>query len=696
MKKKSVSTSERRSIVPSFHALGIVFLTMLMLSAGAEFFVSPHGAEGNPGTKEQPFLTLEQARDAIRAVKQQGTLPEGGIVVNVLPGLYPARDTFRLTEEDSGTAASPITYRGAGAERPRFTGGVRIHRFALPEDEAVLARLPESARGKVWQADLAEAGVAALIPFERGGFAGGRGFLTHPEMELFVDGAPMTVARWPNDGFVQTGEVPGPLTLVSWDKRPGAEHGRFRFESERLARWAEEPNGWLYGYWFWEWADSYEQIAGIDLEKQEISLAEPWHRYGYRKEQRFHAVNMLCELDAPGEWYLDHERQRAYLYPKTDLNNAVVEISMLAAPLMQIEGASHLRFQGLLWECGAADGAQLRGGEDCRFEGCVIRKMAGNGLEIHGGNGHVVQSCDIHTLGRGGIVLNGGDRKTLIPGGHLVENCHIHNLSRIDRTYTPAVLLGGVGNRIRHNLVHDVSSSAFRVGGNDHLIELNEVHRVVLESDDQGAVDMWGNATFRGIVFRHNYWRHLGNWEATGEAGSKQRAGIRLDDAISGVLIQGNVFQRVCATPTHFGGVQIHGGKDNIVEGNLFVDCGAAVSFSAWSDERWRKFVADALDDPAIDRELYLQRYPKLAQLEENHNAALVRGNAVVRCDTLFLREHDAVESLDNREYPESDAFKTEGTERLNWSAEEAARYGVAHIPFDQIGLYEDAWRKMR
>ena len=657
------------------------------------FFVSPDGNDDNPGTETAPFQTLEQARDAIRAIKADGPLPTGGIVVNVMSGTYPVRDTFVLSEEDSGVPGAPIVYRGMGGDKPRFTGGVRLTDFSVLEHADTLARLPESARGHVLEADLEQAGVTELIPFKRGGFASGRGFKTHPEMELFVDGEPMTVAQWPNEGFVQTGEVPGPLTLVGWDNRPGAEHGRFYFDNERLARWADEPNGWLHGYWYWDWADSYEHIERIDVEKQKIYLAEPWHRYGYRKDQRFRAVNMLCELDTPGQWYLDHERKRAYLYPTRSLDEAVVELSVFDAPLMRIEGASHLRFEGLLWECGAADGVHVRGGTDCRITGCTIRKMAGNGLEIHGGRRHLVRSCDIHTMGRGGIVMNGGNRKTLEPGEHLIENCRISHLSRIDSTYTPGVLLGGVGNRIRNNLIHDVASSAFRIGGNDHIIERNEVHSVVLESDDQGGVDMWGDPTFRGIVFRHNYWHHLGNWQAKGEGASSERAAIRLDDAICGVLIEGNVFQRVCATPTWFGAVQIHGGKDNTIRRNLVLDSGAAVSFTPWTDERWREFVADAMDSDAIDRELYLERYPQLAQLKEGANEDVVRENVVIRCDTLFLREHDAVTAEDNRVYTESDLFLSEPGERLQWSAADAEAVGLADIPFDEIGLFDDEWR---
>jgi len=133
------------------------------------------------------------------------------------------------------------------------------------------------------------------------------------------------------------------------------------------------------------------------------------------------------------------------------------------------------------------------------------------------------------------------------------------------------VLVDGVGSRISHNLMHDVRSSAIRLGGNDHMVEFNEVHHVVWESDDQGGVDMFGNATYRGNVFRFNYWHHVGGEPGDGESGDGEapdcgRAGVRLDDAISGVVVYGNVFHRCSAGRLGFGAVQIHGGKDNHVD----------------------------------------------------------------------------------------------------------------------------------
>jgi hypothetical protein len=528
--------------------------------AGLILHVAPHGTDTHPGTASQPFATLERARDAIRGLKQRGTLPAGGVSVWIHDGEYPVTRTFHLTAADSGTAQAPVVYRAAKDARPRFTGGARLTGFAAVTDATILARLPEEARGKVLQVDLRARGLTNLPPVRLGGFASGAGFRSHPVVELFFDGRPLQLARWPNDSFlsIQTITTNDPVTAHGLK---GSKLGRFTCDTDRLARWAEERDGLLYGYWFWDWADSYERIAALDPARREFTLAAPYHTYGYRAGQRFYALNLLSEIDQPGEWYLDRASGVLYLYPPSDPARGVIEISLASFPFVELNQVSHVRLEGLTWELGCVDGVLVRDGEKCLLAGCTVRRCGGNGIEVQGGKGHGVLACDIYSLGRGGITLSGGDRKTLSPGGHFVENCHLYELSWVDHTYTPAVLVSGVGHRLTHNLMHDILSSAIRLGGNDHRVEFNEIARAVLESDDQGGVDMWGDATFRGNVFRHNYWHHLGAWRTPRDAPGCGQAGIRFDDAISGQMVYGNIFRRCATGKTGFGAVQIHGAR---------------------------------------------------------------------------------------------------------------------------------------
>jgi len=228
--------------------------------------------------------------------------------------------------------------------------------------------------------------------------------------------------------------------------------------------------------------------------------------------------------------------------------------------------------------------------------------------------------------------------------------------------------------------------ATLNVRGNDQLIEYNEVCDAVKESDDQGAADMFGDATFRGNVYRYNYWHHIGNWRATGEQPKCGQAGIRLDDAISGTLIYGNVFEH-CSTGEHgFGAVQIHGGKDNIVDNNLFVDCAAAMSFTFWDDRRWRNYVAPQMTNGEINAALYLQHYPALASLTENVNTNAAYRNVLIRCGDLIRGSTKTIAAFGNANLSNGDrSFRLENPL--------ATPPGFAPIPLAEIGLYQDQLR---
>lgn len=658
-------------------------------------YVAPDGDDGNPGTRERPFASLERARDALRERRRQAPLPRGGAAIWMAPGVYPVRATFTLDARDSGTADAPIIWRALDPSRPPvISGGVRL--VPRPVAPARRALLPPAARERAVEFDLAAAGLTNLPPLVLGGFGSGRGFRTHPTIELFHDGVAMPRSRWPNQGFVTTPSVHGP-TAVEQHGRPtrGCREGVIGYDGDRPAQWRGEPALLLQGYWFHSWADSYEAVAAIDTSARRIELAPPWHRYGYQPGGYWCAVNAVSEIDAPGEWAIDPSARVIVTLPPDGAANGPWIASAWPDFMLQAEGLTHTAFLHIVWEYGAADAVQIRRSTNCVFAGCVIRHFAGNGLSIDGGQSNGVRSCDVYSMGRGALVVAGGDRASLTPGAHTVENCHLHHLSRIHPTYTPAILLTGVGHRIAHNLAHDIRSSAFRIAGNDHRVELNEVFDVVLESDDQGGIDMWGNPTYRGNVFLHNYWHHIGNRPGGDVTARVGRAAIRLDDAISGVVIRGNIFHRCGAGVGWCGAVQVHGGKDNDIDGNIVSHGPAAVSLSPWSDGRWREFVAGALQRPDVNAALFTQRYPALATLADDANRNDVLRNWVWRCGALTYGRAAAVRSTGNLIIAGPSPFVDgeHGDFRLRPGERWPACLGPEPIPFEAIGLRRDPYR---
>ncbi|MFZ4397339.1 MAG: sugar-binding protein, partial [Kiritimatiellia bacterium] len=654
----------------------------------AQLFMSPDGNDKNSGTRTAPVANLLRARDLVREIRGRGE--RGAIAVNVLAGEYPLTASVELSAEDSGTEQGPVVYRAVQPGQSVFYGGRRISGFKPVADPAILARLPQEARDKVQGCDLRALGITNYSRLAVRGFSQPP---APPTVELFVNGKPMTLARWPNTGFV------GIRRLVAPGEIKAGIPSVFEYEDDRHLRWTKARDPWLFGYFNRLWADGTLAISRIDPETRTVVCNEAYHagwtpnHEGMNTHEgiQYYAFNLLEEIDLPGEWYLDREAGILYLYPPVDLAGATVEIGMLLTPMMTMTHVTDIRLEGLTFDLGRYDGLALN--QCCRvlIAGCTVSRMAGDGIVIQGGDTVGILSCDIHTIGRRASEVSGGDRETLKPGRHFVENCRIHDFGRIDRTYTPAVALGGVGNRVAHNLMYDCPTSVIGLGGNDHIIEFNDVRNAVRESDDQGGLDMFGNPTFRGLVFRYNRFTDIGRAGA-GEMANGQAA-IRTDDAISGVLIYGNVFVR--ASRGRFGAVQMNAGRDNIVANNLFIDCTRGIS-GGWSSINWCwQAIRDNKHDPGImTSALYLSRYPAIATMMTAPGKNFIWRNVFFRSGGAEdLINMDLAENADYGSRDPGFADAAHADWRLKPTAKPYADIGFRPIPMDAIGLYQDAYR---
>ena len=142
--------------------------------------------------------------------------------------------------------------------------------------------------------------------------------------------------------------------------------------------------------------------------------------------------------------------------------------------------------------------------------------------------------------------------------------------------------------------------------------------------------------------------------------------------------------------------MQIHGGKENRIENNVFVDCMAAISFSPWGEALWKQFVAAALDSPEIDKTLYLARYPQLATLAEGHDVNTVTRNLAYRCAEFLRRDRGYTKATDNLTTDDDPGFAdaARGVFRIERESAALKQIGFQAIPFDEIGMYVDGFRK--
>ncbi|MHC4559177.1 MAG: right-handed parallel beta-helix repeat-containing protein, partial [Planctomycetota bacterium] len=453
----------------------IVVLLFLVLFAQAatakiDFYVSPSGDDSASGSFDRPFATLTRARDAIRELKEAVNLPEGSITVHIRGGVYSLAKSIELTDKDSGTESSPIVYRAYKDEEVRLIGGKQIEGFKPVSNPAILKRIDEKYHNKILQTDLRAQGITdfgKVSPKRFGGSAHSTG------LELFFEDEPMTLARWPNEGFVKiTGLVEPGTVNVRGTK--GSKTGKFMYDGDRPKRWAEENDVWVHGYWFWDWSDERQQVESIDTDKCIISVASPYHNYGYRVGQWFYGLNILAELDKPGEWYLDRETGILYFWPPEPIEKDRAVVSVLNN-LVEMSGVSHLVIKGVIFEVARGTAVVMSNCKNTQIDGCILRNLGGSAVQVGGGSNNSVVACNIYATGSGGISLRGGERKSLTVGGHFADNNHIHHYGRWQRMYTPAIALSGVGNRAAHNLIHTAPHMAVMFSGNDHVMEFNEI-----------------------------------------------------------------------------------------------------------------------------------------------------------------------------------------------------------------------------
>ncbi len=563
----------------------------------ADFYVSHDGSDENDGSLENPFKTIEKARDAVRELDKTG---KREIIVGIMSGDY-RTSGITFTAEDSGEKDCPIRYCKYGEGEVIINGGVSLNPndFTAVTDETMLNRLNDDAKKNVLCLDISKYGITkedygklyAIGSYNTaskydGDWVGGI------YSEVFFNDTRMDMARYPdkNEDFLYTEDVvftgegrekDGNATKdPDWDNKRNHPSDIYRINKElanRINSWASLEDVWLFGWWKYDWADSSSPIGEFNYEKRTLS-PKFVSSYGTKEGAPYYFYNVFEELTTAGEFYLDRENAVLYIYPTDDMSTASIDMSLTSSSLVTLDSANYISFEGVTFKGTRGDAVTVNGNGN-KITHCIIKNVSGWAVNANGYD-NLFDYNEITRTGKGGINIDGGDRETLTAGNNKAENNLIHDWSEIYQTYQSGVHLNGVGNFCLHNEMYNSPHQAVGYGGNNHTVEYNIIHDVCLLTNDGGAIYSGRHWDWYGTVIRYNYIYDLGSTVKNGdEEITYTPDGIYWDDNLAGQTAYGNVLVNVPKYGFHVGS-----GRDNTVKNNIVINSYNGI----WYDNRAR------------------------------------------------------------------------------------------------------------
>ncbi|WP_377510551.1 right-handed parallel beta-helix repeat-containing protein [Micromonospora vulcania] len=333
-----------------------------------------------------------------------------------------------------------------------------------------------------------------------------------------------------------------------------------------------ETEGWLSGYLGNNYAVDMVRMlswSGTKLYTKYPAMYVPQNGYTMVK-----ALNVLSEMDAPGEYYLDRYNDNDVLYylpAGGSVEGKQITLTTFDRNFFRLEGTTGVQLRGLAMADSLANGVQLLDANDTLIDGVEISNVSMDAIRIgtptetitalpdyetvRGGHGNVVRNSYLHDLGGGGVLLGGGNRSTLERGDNVARNNEIARFSKL-ATYTPAGYLYGVGNTFEYNYVHDAPHMAVQIMGNDMKVNHNYFYDLVKNAGDQGVVYTGRDYTFLGNEVAYNLFDKIGG----------NNDAFYMDDGVSGMRFHHNVVKDAHS------GVFFQSGHSNKANDNVFID----------------------------------------------------------------------------------------------------------------------------
>lgn len=541
--------------------VGLSFAIIQPTTATAQsvtVYASPAGDATGTGSSASSPVSLARARVLVRSN------PTKSCTIYLLNGVY---GHFALDSTDSRSASAPVTYQAVNPH-----GAVVEPQTAL--DSRLFSAIPDSiarriidpvARGKVKQLPLSS---LQLVDTAQWPLLFSVSAMQTPR--FFKDGIPLPMSRYPVDTTMTMGQV---ITKGSYRSNPG---GSFKYTDDRMQQWTQAvKDGGLYlcGNWQFTWRIDVVKTLSIDTKNKVVAQAIGLENgIGTQDPGRlksgtepFYAINLVEEINAEGQWSVNFRTGMLYMWvPASGKVTVDGNAGQAAIALRKVNNCS---FVGIDVRGGSGDGFSLTQCNNVLIAGSSITYISGYGARVTDGSNNTIQSNDITLVGAGGVIVSSSalsaDQSVVRSSGHRVINNHIYNYATMSPVYSAAVDVStAIGAYVGYNKVHNAPHVGIMHGGNNNVLEYNEVYDVVKKYTDMGAIYKFENYD--------NGWNARGSKVYNNYIHDAPKAnGIYEDDCASGDSCNYNIIANVVMAAYNHNGY-FNSYDNNIYSGNLY------------------------------------------------------------------------------------------------------------------------------
>lgn len=631
-------------------------------AADVTIYVSSDGNDSNDGSENSPLKTFDAAR------KKANELKKTNKVIDVIfkGGEYSVEDTFKLSSNDSGHKKGVIRYKGEENAEVIFSGAKKINAsgFKKVTDENILKRIPDSAEERVLYINLQNEGLSKeFLDFTKLYNDTSKTVWPWKAPGVFYNDAAQSLARWPNSGYsrVVSGEV-------------STEGNIIHYEDVAPSRWATADNMFIEGYLQVNWAGGWAKVKKLDFANLSLQV-NPGSRYANSEpDHRYAAVNLIEELDIPGEWYIDGNIMYWYPLQDFDAEKDIFEIGD-DHTLLEFDGAENITFENIEFaktspnsDTFDTDYSGMEGGngiavlnsKNITIKNCTVRDVGQNGIYARNNENLLVEGCNIYNIGLNGIYSrNSGAVLEDKASGNVIRNCRIDNISKNarDLSVNPVRIVRDCGIVIENNILSNCPGPAISYAGNDIQFRNNEVYNAVMEMGDCGAIYAGRSWIEYGNVFENNFvhsvGRNIGSYDAT------TAKGVYMDDMITGQTFRGNIFY--IGKKEYSGGLEFSGGRDNVATGNTFINAnyGFYAADRAIDATQFNSLVTlYSFWESYYQNPVFTKKYPGVSELSADllegkyYRKSTITDNLTVDCNSnkIDAKFKEEAQSLENNQ----------------------------------------------